>query len=107
VRGKYSSGPSVRLSQDNSSAPTTSTERSNLTNRELKAPAYARSGIRKYWILDINGRRLYVFPEPGAEGYVNPVVLAKSDLSAAPLTFPDCQQSVEDLLSRSAEQSCE
>jgi len=106
VCGKYASGPSVRLSQDKSSARPTSTERSNLTNRELKAPAYARSGIRKYWILDINARRLYVFAEPGAEGYFSPVVLAKSDL-IAPLTFPDCQESVEDLLSTPAEQSCE
>jgi len=74
----------------------------------LKAPAYARSGIREYWILDINARRLYVFPEPGAEGYVSAVVLAKSDLIAiAPLTFPDCQESVEHLLSTPAEPSCE
>ena len=49
-----------------------------------------------------------MFPEPGAEGYVNPVVLAKSDLSAiAPLAFPDCQMSVEDLLSTPAEPSWE
>ncbi len=74
--------------------------------RELKAPAYARSGIREYWILDINARRLYVFREPGAEGYASPVVLAESDL-IAPLAFPDCQVSVEDLLCTSAEQSCE
>jgi Uma2 family endonuclease len=106
VRGKYSSQPSVRLSQDNSWARATSTERSNLTNRELKAPAYARSGIREYWILDINARRLYLFPEPGAEGYFSPVVLAKFDL-IAPLAFPDCQVSVEDLLSTPAEPSCE
>ena len=106
MRGKYSSQPSVRLSQDNSSARATSTERSNLTNREFKAPAYARSGIREYWILDINARRLYLFPEPGAECYASPVVLAKSDL-IAPLTFPDCQESVEDLLSTPAEPSCQ
>ncbi len=106
MRGKYSSGPSVRLSQDNSSAPATSTEGSNLTNRELKAPAYARSGIREYWILDINARRLYLFPEPGAEFYASPVVLAESDL-IAPLAFPDCQESVEDLFSTPAEPSCE
>ena len=106
MRGKYSSQPSVRLSQDNSWARATSTERSNLTNRELKAPAYARSGIREYWILDINARRLYLFPEPGAEGYFSPVVLAKFDL-IAPLAFPDCQVSVEDLLSTPAEPSCE
>ena len=47
-----------------------------------------------------------MFPQPGAEGYVSPVVLAKSDL-IAPLAFPDCQVSVEDLLRRSAEPSCE
>jgi hypothetical protein len=75
-------------------------------NRELKAPAYARSGIRQYWILDINADRLYVFPEPGAECYGSPVVLAKSDL-IAPLAFPDCQESVEDLLSTPAEPSCQ
>ncbi len=106
MRGKYSSGPTVRLSQDNSCARATSTERSNLTNRELKAPAYARLGIREYWILDINARRLYVFAEPGAEFYASPVVLAESDL-IAPLAFPDCQVSVEDLLSTPAEPSCE
>ena len=106
MRGKYSSQPTVRLSQDHSCARATSTERSNLTNRELKAPAYARSGIREYWILDINARRLYLFPEPGAECYASPVVLAKSDL-IAPLTFPDCQKSVEDLLSTPGERSCE
>ena len=106
MRGKYSSGPSVRLSQDNFCARATSTERSNLTNRELKAPAYAGSGIREYWILDINARRLYVFAEPGAEGYFSPVVLAKSDL-IAPLTFPDCQESVEDSIGTPAEPSCE
>ncbi len=47
-----------------------------------------------------------MFPEPGAEGYFSQVVLAKSDLTA-PLTFPDCQESVEDLLSTPAEPSCE
>jgi Uma2 family endonuclease len=72
----------------------------------LKAPAYVRLEIREYWILDINARRLYVFPEPGAEPYFSPVVLAKSDL-IAPLAFPDFQESVEDLLSPPAEPNCE
>jgi hypothetical protein len=47
-----------------------------------------------------------VFPEPGAEGYFSPVVLADSDL-IAPLAFPDCQVSAEDSLSTPAEPSCE
>ena len=74
-------------------------------DREFKAPAYTRSAITEYWILDINARRLYVFREPGAEGYASPVLLAESDL-IAPLAFPDCQVSVEDLLRRSAQPSC-
>ena len=65
-----------------------------------------RSQIRKYWILDINARQLYVFREPGAEGYANFVVLAESDL-IAPLEFPDCQVSVEELLRRSTQPSWE
>ena len=47
-----------------------------------------------------------MFPEPGAECYASPVVLAESDL-IAPLAFPDCQVSVEDLLNTPAEPSCE
>ncbi|NEO32100.1 MAG: Uma2 family endonuclease [Symploca sp. SIO3C6] len=70
-------------------------------DRELKAPAYGHSGIREYWIVDINARQLYVFREPGAEGYAHQVVLAESDL-IAPVAFPDCLVSVEDLLKRSA-----
>lgn len=75
-------------------------------DRDLKAPTYARSGIREYWIVDVNARQLYVFREPEVEGYTNFVVLAESDL-ISPLAFPDCQVPVQDLLRRSAEPSCE
>jgi Uma2 family endonuclease len=71
-------------------------------DRKLKAPAYGRSGVREYWILDVNSRQLYVFREPRMEGYANQVVLAESDL-IAPLAFPDCQVSVQDLLRRSSD----
>ena len=107
MHGKYSSQPSVRPNKITlPRGQHLPTERSNFTNRELKAPAYARSGIREYWILDINAPRLYLFPEPGAECYASPVVLAKSDL-IAPLAFPDCQESREDLLTTPGEPSCE
>ncbi|MBD1933302.1 hypothetical protein H6F79_15970 [Trichocoleus sp. FACHB-69] len=55
--------------------------------------------------MDVNARQLSVFREPKAEGYANSVVLA-SDL-VAPLEFPDCQVSVEDLLRKSTEPSWE
>jgi Uma2 family endonuclease len=65
-----------------------------------------RSQIREYWILDINAHQLYMFREPGTEGYANFVVLAEPDL-IAPLEFPDCQVSVEELLRRSTQPSWE
>ena len=74
-------------------------------DRELKAPAYAQSGIQDYWILDVNQRQLYVFrsptvsPEPcrRATGYTNEFVLSDSDV-ISPLTFLDCQIAVVEML---------
>ncbi|MBD2043435.1 hypothetical protein H6F56_22570 [Microcoleus sp. FACHB-672] len=62
--------------------------------------------MREYWILNINAPQLYVVQELGAEGYASQVVLAESDL-IAPLAFPNCQVSMEDLLRRSADPSFE
>lgn len=35
----------------------------------VKAGLYARAGIGEYWVVDINGRRVHQFREPGASGY--------------------------------------
>ena len=66
-------------------------------DRELKAPAYAQSGIQDYWILDVNQRQLYVFRSPTATGYANEFVLSDSDI-ISPLTFLDCQIAVVEML---------
>jgi Uma2 family endonuclease len=66
-------------------------------DRDLKAPAYARSGIADYWILDINQRQLYVFRSPTLTGYDSEVVLSESE-GIAPLAFPDCQILVMEML---------
>ena len=66
-------------------------------DRELKAPAYAQSGIQDYWILDVNQRQLYVFRSPTATGYANEFVLSESDV-ISPLTFLDCQIAVVEML---------
>jgi Uma2 family endonuclease len=66
-------------------------------DRELKAPAYARSGILDYWILDVNQRRLYVFRSPTATGYGSERVLSAAD-EIAPLAFPDCLMAVGEML---------
>lgn len=64
---------------------------------EIKAPAYARSGLGECWILDVKGRCLYVLREPGAEGYGVELRLRDGE-AIAPLAFPDCPVKVSDFL---------
>lgn len=66
-------------------------------DRDLKAPIYGRSGIREYWILDVQERCLYVFREPGEEGYGAEQKLSEQD-TIAPLAFPDCLIQVGEFL---------
>jgi Uma2 family endonuclease len=66
-------------------------------DRELKAPAYAQSGILDYWILDVNQRQLYMFRSPTPTGYATEVVLSESDV-IAPLAFSDDPIAIADLL---------
>ncbi|MGF1514182.1 MAG: Uma2 family endonuclease [Elainellaceae cyanobacterium] len=65
-------------------------------DRELKAPAYAKSRVMEYWILDMHRRRLHVFREPGAMGYGVERVLEEE--AVAPLAFPDCWVTVKGFL---------
>ena len=56
-------------------------------DREYKGLAYARSGIKDYWILDINDRQLLVFRQPSTEGYKEELCLTLTE-SISPLAFP-------------------
>ncbi len=58
-------------------------------DRDLKAPAYGRSQIADYWILDLPARQLWVFRNPGTDGYASQQIFAEQDI-IAPLAFPDC-----------------
>ena len=40
-----------------------------------KARLYARNGVAEYWVMDINGRRLYRHRAPSAEGYADVAIL--------------------------------
>ena len=42
---------------------------------------YARASIREYWVVDINGRRLLVYRDPGAGDYVTQQCSARRMLS--------------------------
>ena len=56
-------------------------------DREIKAKAYARSGIADYWVLNVCDRQLHVFREPVEDGYQSEVILGESAI-VSPLQFP-------------------
>ena len=58
---------------------------------------YARAGIREYWVVDINGRRLLVYRDPQAGDYATQQVLGTAD-AVAPLAAPTATVRVADLL---------
>ncbi len=64
---------------------------------ELKAIAYAQSGITDYWVLDINARQLHVFREPKQEGYQAHRILSELD-SISLVAFPTVNLNVWEML---------
>ncbi|MEG4292833.1 Uma2 family endonuclease [Microcoleus sp. C2C3] len=71
---------------------------SSLTfDREIKAKAYARSGIADYWVLNVNERQLHVFREPTENGYQSEVILAET-ASISPIEFPAFSIAIQAML---------
>lgn len=64
---------------------------------EVKAPAYGKSGIAEYWVLDVNQRQLHIYRSPTAEGYQSLGILGAGD-QVSPLAFPECLIAVSRLL---------
>jgi Uma2 family endonuclease len=69
-----------------------------------KAEVYATAGIADYWVLDVDGRRLFVFRDPaslpaglGGAAYRTQLTLGPTD-SVAPLSAPSSPVRVADLL---------
>lgn len=65
-------------------------------DRTRKAPAYARNGVREYWILNLRDRVLEVHREPAGESYRQRLLLGEGDI-VSPLAAPDCRIDVGDL----------
>ena len=71
---------------------------SSLTfDREIKAKAYARSGIADYWVLNVNERQLHVFREPAENGYQSELILGEYG-SISPLQFPTMNIAIQAML---------
>ncbi len=58
---------------------------------------YARAGIRDYWVVDVNGRRLLVYRDPQAGDYSSQQTLGPAD-AVSPLAAPAARVRVADLL---------
>ena len=58
---------------------------------------YARAGIRDYWVVDVNGRRLLIYRDPQAGDYTTQQTLGPAD-TIFPLAVPTAVVRVTDLL---------
>jgi Uma2 family endonuclease len=58
---------------------------------------YARAGIREYWVVDINGRRLLVYRDPQGGDYAIQLVCGPTD-AVSPLVLTTTTVRVADLL---------
>jgi Uma2 family endonuclease len=58
---------------------------------------YARAGIREYWVVDVNGRRLLVYRDPQAGDYAAQQALGPAD-AVSPLAAPTATMRVAELL---------
>jgi Uma2 family endonuclease len=66
-------------------------------DRTEKRDAYARSGIVEYWLLDLTRDELQVFRDSDGHAYRSEQRLRIDD-SIAPLSFPDLEVKVSQLL---------
>lgn len=65
-------------------------------DRDTKGPLYAASGVPEYWIVDVVGRAVEVYAEPGTRGYARSrrVIVGETLTVGA---FPDVVVSVAEL----------
>jgi Uma2 family endonuclease len=66
-------------------------------DRTRKRTAYARAGIREYWILNLRERRLEVYRDPSSSRYRTAHVYGEPD-TVTPLAAPHATLRVADLL---------
>lgn len=66
-------------------------------DRESKAPLYAEAGIPEYWIVNLVDDVLEVFRNPRGRAYQTHDALKATD-TVAPLSFPELELTVRDLL---------
>ena len=66
-------------------------------DREVKAHIYGRAGIPETWVLNLPGDCIERFLGPGPDGYAQHTILRRGG-KVAPVSLPDVELAVEDLL---------
>jgi Uma2 family endonuclease len=74
------------------------------SDREVKGPLYARSGIGEFWLVDLEHKKLEVYRDPSPEGYQTKFTLTAADRAAC-LAVPDESIALSDLFGNPAESS--
>jgi Uma2 family endonuclease len=57
-------------------------------DRDVKAALYARAGIPEFWLVDVNGRSVTVYREPGPDAFSSEFVVQGDD-RLSPWAFPE------------------
>jgi Uma2 family endonuclease len=66
-------------------------------DQSTKLSLYARYGVSEYWIVDVESKRIIVYREPAAKGYVCKLEFSAPN-TVSPQVFPDLQVAVREIL---------
>jgi Uma2 family endonuclease len=61
-----------------------------LAERGIKRALYARHGVVEYWVVDVQGERVFVYGEPAGESYARVVECRAAD-NVSPRAVPAVQ----------------
>ena len=59
-------------------------------DQSTKRALYARYGVEEYWVVDVQGERVFVYSEPAGEGYARVVECTRADI-VSPRAVPAVQ----------------
>jgi Uma2 family endonuclease len=59
-------------------------------DQSTKRALYARYGVEEYWVVDVQGERVFVYSEPAGEGYARVVECTAADI-VSPRAVPVVQ----------------
>jgi Uma2 family endonuclease len=65
-------------------------------DQSTKLALYARYGVSEYWVVDVEGKRIVVYREPAAKGYVRKLEFSAPN-AISPQAFPDVEVAVREI----------